>query len=113
MSPLLLSLLPFLLAGSVFSTLAGGGLGVIAVIIGSFFLPVQQNIAVMAVLMIGIQVSKFLHFHRQARWSIVGWYVLLGIPFSAAGGYAMFLLPSSFGTHTASTGSRIASHCSS
>ena len=89
-------LLPTLLIGSIFSTLAGGGLGILMIIIGSFFLSTQQNIATMSVLLLSIQLTKLYHFHGHARWPIVGWYVLLGVPASVAGGYLLFILPPFF-----------------
>lgn len=85
---------PALFIGSVFSAFAGGGLGIVMLIVGSFFFPVQQNIAIIATLLLGIQFSKLFHFHTHVRWPVVGWYVLLGIPASFIGGHLLFLMPS-------------------
>lgn len=92
MSPLLLILLPCLLLGSVFSTVAGGGLGILMIALGSFFLSVQQNIAVMSVLLLGMQLSKLWHFHPHVRWDIVRWYLVLGIPCSVLGAWLLFVV---------------------
>lgn len=92
MSSLLLILLPCLLLGSVLSTVAGGGLGILMIALGSFFLPVQQNIAVMSVLLLAMQLSKLWHFHPHVRWDIVRWYLVLGIPFSALGAWLLFVV---------------------
>lgn len=82
-----------LLAGGVFSTVSGGGLGIMTIVLGSFFLDIRTNIAFTAVLMTGIQVAKIAHFHRFIRWEAVKWYVLGGIPMSFIGGLLLFIVP--------------------
>lgn len=92
--PPLILLLPMLFLGSVFSAVSGGGLGIIVVIIGSFFLDIKSSVALAAILSTAIQIAKILHFHRHIKWSIVRWYVLAGIPMSFLGGYLFFFVPS-------------------
>lgn len=89
----LLSLLLLLFVGGVLSTVAGGGLGILTVALGSFFFDVRTNIAVMSLLAIGIQIAKMFHFRGHARMDIVKWYVLPGIPLSYIGGLLLFVVP--------------------
>jgi uncharacterized protein len=92
--PPLLLLLPILFLGSVFSSVAGTGLGIISLIVGSFFFDIQTNVAFTAILMTAIQFAKIVHFHGHIKWRIVRWYVLTGIPMSFLGGYLFFFVPS-------------------
>lgn len=82
-----------LLLGGVFSTVSGGGLGMMTIVLGSFFLDIRTNIAFTALLMTGIQLAKIAHFHSDIRWNAVKWYVLGGIPMSFAGGVLLFIVP--------------------
>jgi uncharacterized protein len=92
--PPLLLLLPILFLGSVFSTISGGGLAIVIIIVGSFFLDIKTNVAITAILGTTIQMAKILHFHGHIRWPIVRWYVLAGIPMAFLGGYLFFFVPS-------------------
>ncbi|TSC60038.1 MAG: hypothetical protein Greene041662_264 [Candidatus Peregrinibacteria bacterium Greene0416_62] len=91
MPPLLL-LVPILFLGGVFSSIAGGGLGIVTIVLGSFFLPIQQNLAITALLMFAIQVAKLFFFRGEIRWDITLWYGLPGLPTSFAAGGLLFLL---------------------
>lgn len=92
--PPLLLLLPILFLGSVFSSVAGAGLGIITIIVGSFFFDIQTNVAFTAILMTAIQFAKIVHFHGHIKWRIVRWYVLTGVPLSFLGAYLFFFIPS-------------------
>lgn len=85
--------LPLLFLGGVFSTVNGGGLGILTVILGSFFLDIRTNIAFTSILMITIQVAKMIQFHGAIRRDIVLWYVALGLPMSVLGGMLLFVIP--------------------
>lgn len=82
--------LPLLFVGGVFSAVSGGGLGILTVILGSFFLDVRTNIAFTSVLMITIQIAKMMQFQSSIKWNVVLWYVLLGLPMSVIGGVLLF-----------------------
>lgn len=89
----LVALLLLLFAGGVISTIAGGGLGIMTVATGSFFFDVRTNIAVMSLLATGIQLAKMFHFRGHARWDIIRWYLLPGIPLAFIGGLLLFVVP--------------------
>ena len=93
MIELLPVLLPTLFIGSVFCTIAGAWLGIIAIILLTFFLDVRASVVLMSLIGFVIQPAKFLHFYRFARWDIVGWYLILGVPLSFAGGLIFFEIP--------------------
>jgi uncharacterized membrane protein YfcA len=93
MIPPLIILLPILLVGSVVSTIAGGGLGILLTVVSTMFLDVRTSIVLVGLLGFVIQVAKIIHFHGEIRWSIVGWYVVLGIPASIVGAYLLFVVP--------------------
>jgi uncharacterized membrane protein YfcA len=57
------------------------------------FLDVRTSIVLVGLLGFVIQVAKIIHFHGEIRWSIVGWYVVLGIPASIVGAYLLFVVP--------------------
>jgi uncharacterized membrane protein YfcA len=82
-----------LLVGGVFSTISGGGLGILTVILGSFFLDPRISIVFVLVLFLSVQIVKLWNFRSYVRWSIVGWYVLGGIPLSYVGGLLLFSVP--------------------
>ncbi|MEK7563245.1 MAG: sulfite exporter TauE/SafE family protein [Patescibacteria group bacterium] len=92
MMPPLLLFVPILFLGGVFSSIAGGGLGIVTIVLGSFFLPIQQNLAITALLMFAIQVAKIFFFCGEIRWDITLWYGLPGLPTSFIAGGLLFLL---------------------
>jgi uncharacterized membrane protein YfcA len=92
----IIPLLALLLVGGIFTTVSGGGLGIVSVVAGSFFLDIKTNIALMSILMTITQFSKLMHFHGHARWDIIRWYVLPGIPMSYFGGLFMFWIDPRF-----------------
>lgn len=83
-----------LLVGGVFSTVSGGGLGILTIVLGSFFLETRISIAFTALLLLSVQIMKAVHFRKFVRWDIVKWYVLGGIPMSFLGGVLLFWAPS-------------------
>jgi len=87
----LFGLLIFL--GSVFATIAGGGLGIIVIILLTFVTDIRSSVVVMALVGFLIQPAKVLHFRQWTVWRITGWYVLTGIPASFAGGLFLYSLP--------------------
>ena len=93
MIPPLTILLPLLLVGSVLSTIAGGGLGILLTVVATTFLDVRTSIVLVGLLGFIIQLAKIAHFHGEIRWNIVGWYVVLGIPASIVGAYLLFIIP--------------------
>ncbi|MFA7682099.1 MAG: sulfite exporter TauE/SafE family protein [Candidatus Peribacteraceae bacterium] len=86
-------LAPLLFVGGVVSTISGGGLGILMLVLGSFFLDIRTNITLNSVLMLGMQVSKIVNFHRNIRWEYVWWYAFLGVPCSFLGGLVLFHVP--------------------
>lgn len=82
-----------LFVGGMFSTVAGGGLGIVLIIAGSFFFDVRTSIVLVSFLTVGIQVAKIFNFYTFTRWDIVGWYVCTGIPASLIGGFLLFIVP--------------------
>ena len=93
MIPPLIVLLPVLFLGSIISTISGGGLGVMLIIASTFFTDVRTSVILMSLLGFGIQGVKIFYFRKYARWHIVQWYLLLGIPMSFAGGFLLFVFP--------------------
>ena len=91
MIPPLTILLPVLFLGSIVSTIAGGGLGIILTIAALFFTDVRTSVILVSLLGFVIQGAKIVHFRRYARWGIVRWYLLLGIPMSFLGGFLLFI----------------------
>lgn len=89
-------LLATLFFGGVFSTIAGGGLGIIMLIAGTFFFDIQTTIVFSSLLMLGIQLAKISHFWKQADWEVVLYWCLGGIPASVLGGLTMFSVPGHF-----------------
>lgn len=93
-SHLLLIALPIMAAGGVFSAVAGGGLSVITLVTLSMLgFPIQQSVALSAMLGTAIQLAKLFHFRGHVRWDIALWYCALGIPASFAGGMLLFWVP--------------------
>lgn len=93
MIPPLIVLLPVLFLGSIVSTIAGGGMGVILVIASLFFTDVRTSVILVSLLGFAIQGAKIFHFRQYTRWDIARWYMVLGIPMSFAGGYLLFVFP--------------------
>jgi len=89
----ILLFLPLLFLGGIVSTVSGGGLGILTVILGNLFLDIRTSIAFMSILMIAIQLAKIAHFHQHVLWRVVGWYILLGIPCSFLGGWLLYVVP--------------------
>ncbi|HLD71111.1 MAG TPA: sulfite exporter TauE/SafE family protein [Candidatus Peribacteraceae bacterium] len=92
MPPLLL-ILPILFLGAIFSTIAGGGLGILITIVSTFFIDVRTSIILVSFLGFAIHIAKLTHFHRSIRWDIVWWYVAMGIPASFFGAFILLVLP--------------------
>ena len=88
-----LSYSALLLVGGVFSTVSGGGLGILTIVLGTFFLDPRLSIIFASVLLLSIQIAKAWHFRHFVRWDIAQWYVLSGIPMSFLGGVLLFDLP--------------------
>jgi hypothetical protein len=94
MNPQIFLLLPLLFVGGIFSTISGGGLGIIIVVFNSFFLDdIRTNIAFASLFTITTQLAKIYHFHSYIQWKTVGWYVATGVPMSFVGGLLLFLVP--------------------
>ncbi len=91
MVPPLIILLPVLFLGSIISTIAGGGLGIILVIASTFFTDVRTSVILVSLLGFVIQGVKIFHFRKYTRWEIARWYLVLGIPASFAGGFLLFI----------------------
>lgn len=91
--PPLIFLLPILFLGGIVSTIAGGGLGILLTIAATFFMDVRASVVLVSLLAFVIQIVKIIHFRGNARWDIIGWYLVLGIPCSFAGGWMLFVLP--------------------
>ncbi len=88
---LLLGIVIFL--GSIFATIAGGGLGIVIIIVLTFFLDIRASVVLVSLIGFFIQPAKIYHFRQFADWNIVRWYVLTGIPASFLGGLMLFTLP--------------------
>ncbi|MCK5015831.1 MAG: TSUP family transporter [Candidatus Peribacteraceae bacterium] len=82
-----------LFLGSVFCTIAGAGLGIIGIILLTFFVDIRTSIVVLSLIGFIIQPAKFIHFYKFTRWDIACWYLILGIPFSFLGGLIFFQIP--------------------
>ncbi|MDD5469218.1 MAG: sulfite exporter TauE/SafE family protein [Candidatus Peribacteraceae bacterium] len=93
MSISLLLLAPAITAGAIISTVSGGGMGILVLVLGSFFFDIRTNIVFSSILMIGMQICKIFHFHLEIRWQYVWWYILLGVPCSFLGGLILFQIP--------------------
>lgn len=92
MPPLLL-LLPILFLGAIFSTVAGGGLGILITVAATFFIDVRTSIILVSFLGFAIHIAKLTHFHRFIRWDIVWWYLAAGVPASFLGAFILLVLP--------------------
>jgi len=79
--------------GSIISTVAGGGLGIMALLLSTLFFDIRFSIVLSSFMMVAIQIAKFTYFHSLISWRTVRWYVVLGIPFSYVGGYLLFVIP--------------------
>lgn len=93
MNDILIVLLPALFLGSIFSAIAGSGLGIILIIVFTLFFDIQTSVVFMALIGFIIQPAKVLHFYRHADWSIIRPYILTGFPLSYAGGLLLFDVP--------------------
>lgn len=94
MTPLIVSYyLAILAVGGICTTISGGGLGIVTVILGSFFFDIRISIAFTALLTSTVQLAKIFHFRTSVRWDLVWWYVLGGIPGSFIGGLLLFRVP--------------------
>ncbi len=93
MIPPLILLLPILFLGSIVSTIAGGGLGIPLTLVTALFSDVRTSVILVSLLGFVIQAAKILHFWRFARWDIIRWYLVLGLPLSFIGGFLLFIVP--------------------
>lgn len=93
MDPTYFALLPILFVGGIISTIGGGGLGIVVILIGTFFLDIRTAIAFSSVLMLAQQIAKLTFFYKEIRWRTVVWYLVLGIPMSIVGGWTLFMVP--------------------
>lgn len=91
--PPLFILLPVLFLGSIVSTIAGGGLGILLTVAATFFTDVKTSVILVSFLGFVIQGAKIIHFWRDGRWDVIWWYLLLGVPCSFLGAWLLFLLP--------------------
>lgn len=94
MTDSLLILVPVIFLGGVVSAFAGGGLGIIITLLMGVFFPIQESLAISALLGFVTQLSKVFHFRYSIRWDIVWWYGLPGLPAAFLAGFLLFLLPS-------------------
>lgn len=86
-------LLVLMFLGGVVSTIVGGGLGIFMIVAVTLFLDIRTSIALTSIIIVTIQIAKMLHFYKFARWNVVGWYIILGIPMSYMGGLLLFAIP--------------------
>ena len=90
MSELLVILIPTLFLGSIFSTVAGSGLGIILLVVFTIFFDIHLSIVFSSLIGFIIHPAKFLHFRQHTNWRIVRWYIVLGVPLSFLGGQLLF-----------------------
>lgn len=93
MTEVLPILLPALLLGSVFSAVAGSGLGIILIIVFTLFFDIQSSVIYMSLVGLIIQPTKAYHFYKYADWQFVRRYIALGLPCSYIGGQLLFDVP--------------------
>lgn len=93
MSEYLPLILTVIFLGSIFSVLAGGGMGIILLITLSFFFDVYTTIVLMVLIGFVIQPAKAFHFGKYTDWRIVKLYVILGLPLSFLGARLLFAIP--------------------
>ena len=85
----------------------GGGIGILSILLMALVMPAEQMIAVMAVLLVVVDVVANLHYLGTYEWSVLKW-MLPGGVFGVAVGTAAFLLmrgsdPASFNRHLSLT----------
>lgn len=93
MNDSLLFLVPALFVGGIFSAVAGGGLGIIMILLLNLIFPIQVSVALGGILGFAIQGAKTFHFRHSIRWDLVWWYALPGLPAAYVAGLIMFALP--------------------
>ena len=94
MTPFSLAAIPALLFGAgVISAVTGGGLGTIALLAQTFFLDIRTNVAITSLLLLVVLWTKAVAFRKSVDWSVVFWYMLLGLPGAYIGGRLLFTLP--------------------
>lgn len=93
MNDVLIILLPTLFFGSIFSTIAGSGLGIILLIVFTIFFDVHLSIVLSSLLGFIVHPVKLFHFYKHINWRIVRWYIALGVPLSYFGGHLLFDVP--------------------
>ncbi len=94
MTPVSIVLISALLfAAGIISSVTGGGLGTMALLIQTFFLDIRTSVAITSLLIFINLLIKSATFWRQADLQIVFRYVVLGLPMTYIGGRLLFLLP--------------------
>lgn len=86
-------LLPALFFGSIFSAIAGTGLGIIMIIVFSLFFDIQTSIVLGVVMGFVVLPIKVFHFYAYIDWRFVRFIIALGIPLGYVGGILMFDIP--------------------
>lgn len=93
MTDSLLILVPVIFLGGVFSSFAGGGMGIIMTLILTTVFPIQESLAISAFLAFAMQIAKVIGFRAHIRWDMVWWYALPGLPAAFFAGILLFILP--------------------
>jgi|GEM_PF-1939939 len=89
-------LLPALFMGGILSIIAGGGLGIIMLVVFSMFFDIRTSIVLMSLYGFVIQGMKIRYFHSYANWKIAGWYMAAGFPMSIVGGFLLYVIPAQY-----------------
>ena len=78
--------------GSILSVVAGGGVGIIMLIVFSFFLDIRTTIVTMALLGFLIQLTKMSYFFKSIAWNDAKLFMLSSLPTAYAGGYFLYVI---------------------
>ncbi len=85
--------LSVLFVGGVVSTVAGGGLAVVILVLAGSFLPPLQAVALTALLGVFIQLTKALAFYTKIQWRLVLIFGSIGLPCAALGSLLLVVMP--------------------
>lgn len=89
-------LLPALFLGGILSIIAGGGLGIIMLVVFSMFFDIRTSIVLMSLYGFVIQGMKIRYFHSYTNWHIALWYIAIGFPTSIVGGLLLYVVPAQY-----------------